>query len=116
MFKLDGLLLAQAQLAASIADLAPVASTFILGGPSEWETRPTGVPGLKEKYGLTYLVVAHDLNPLLSALDGAIYLLDGHPHYAGVDDVVSEELLTHLYGTAIKVVRTAQGDLFTRSA
>ncbi len=38
----------------SIADLAPVASTFILGGPSEWETRPTGVPGLKEKYGLTF--------------------------------------------------------------
>jgi len=38
----------------SIADLAPVASTFILGGPSEWETRQTGVPGLKEKYGLTF--------------------------------------------------------------
>ena len=31
----------------SIADLAPVAGGFILGGPSEWETRPTGVPGLQ---------------------------------------------------------------------
>jgi osmoprotectant transport system substrate-binding protein len=38
----------------SIADLAPVASTFILGGPPEWATRPTGVPGLQEKYGLTF--------------------------------------------------------------
>jgi osmoprotectant transport system substrate-binding protein len=38
----------------SIADLAPVASTFVLGGPPEWETRPTGVPGLQEKYGLTF--------------------------------------------------------------
>lgn len=38
----------------SIADLAPVASTFVLGGPSEWETRPTGLPGLKDKYGLTF--------------------------------------------------------------
>ena len=38
----------------SVADLAPIASTFILGGPTEWETRPTGVPGLKEKYGLTF--------------------------------------------------------------
>ncbi len=38
----------------SIADLAPVAAEFILGGPSEWETRQTGVPGLKEKYGLTF--------------------------------------------------------------
>ena len=38
----------------SIADLAPVASNFILGGPPEWATRPTGVPGLLEKYGLTF--------------------------------------------------------------
>ena len=38
----------------SIADLAPVASTFVLGGPPEWETRPTGPPGLKDKYGLTF--------------------------------------------------------------
>ncbi|WP_420120147.1 ABC transporter substrate-binding protein [Nakamurella sp.] len=45
---------AEANNLTSIADLAPVASTFVLGGPSEWETRPTGVPGLKEKYGLTF--------------------------------------------------------------
>ena len=32
-----------------------------------------------------------------------------------IGDVVQEELLTHLYGTPIRVVRTAQGDLFTRS-
>ena len=30
---------------------------------------------------VTILVVAHDLNPLLPVLTGAIYLLDGHPHY-----------------------------------
>lgn len=38
----------------SIADLTPVASTFVLGGPPEFATRPTGIPGLKEKYGLTF--------------------------------------------------------------
>lgn len=38
----------------TIADLAPVAGEFILGGPSEWETRPTGVPGLQSVYGLTF--------------------------------------------------------------
>jgi zinc/manganese transport system ATP-binding protein len=63
----------------------------------------------------TILVVVHDLNPLLSILDGAIYLLDGHAHYGTIGDVVDSELLTHLYDTPIKVVRTAQGDLFTRS-
>ncbi|MFZ4583850.1 MAG: metal ABC transporter ATP-binding protein [Acidimicrobiia bacterium] len=64
---------------------------------------------------VTILVVVHDLNPLLSILDGAIYLLDGHAHYGAIGDVVDSELLTHLYSTPIKVVRTAQGDLFTRS-
>lgn len=38
----------------SIADLKPVAGELILGGPSEWATRPTGVPGLQAKYGLTF--------------------------------------------------------------
>ena len=55
-------------------------------------------------------MVVHDLNPLLSVLDGAIYLLDGHAHYGAIGDVIDSELLTHLYDTPIKVVRTAQGD------
>jgi osmoprotectant transport system substrate-binding protein len=38
----------------SIADLKPVADKLVLGGPSEWKTRPTGVPGLKKKYDLTF--------------------------------------------------------------
>ncbi|HSF26286.1 MAG TPA: ABC transporter substrate-binding protein [Actinomycetes bacterium] len=38
----------------SIADLAPVAKDLVLGGPPEWKTRPTGVPGLAKVYGLTF--------------------------------------------------------------
>ncbi len=64
---------------------------------------------------VTIFVVAHDMNPLLSVLTGAVYLLDGHPHYGPIGEVVDEDLLTHLYGTRVRVVRTAQGDFFTRS-
>jgi len=38
----------------SIADLSPVASKFVLGGPSEFKTRTDGVIGLKSVYGLTF--------------------------------------------------------------
>jgi osmoprotectant transport system substrate-binding protein len=38
----------------SIADLAPVAKDLVLGGPPEWKTRESGVPGLKKTYGLTF--------------------------------------------------------------
>jgi zinc/manganese transport system ATP-binding protein len=69
---------------------------------------------LRAQREVTILVVVHDLNPLLSILTGAIYLLDGHAHYGAIGDVVDSDLLTHLYDAPIKVVRTAQGDLFTR--
>ena len=70
---------------------------------------------ISSQRSMTTMVVTHDINPLLDVLTGAVYRLDGHPHYAPIGDVVDEHLLSHLYGTSIKVVRTAQGDLFTRS-
>jgi osmoprotectant transport system substrate-binding protein len=38
----------------SIADLAPVASKLTVGGPPEWKTRATGIPGFKKNYGITF--------------------------------------------------------------
>lgn len=70
---------------------------------------------LKRELGVTVLVVAHDLNPLLGVLDSAIYLLDGHAHHAALDKVVDSTLLTHMYGTRIQVAHTLQGELYMRS-
>jgi zinc/manganese transport system ATP-binding protein len=70
---------------------------------------------LNRQLGVTILVVAHDLNPLLSVLSSAIYLLDGHAHFDTLDGVVEEDLLSHLYGTPIQVVRTPQGEFYMRS-
>lgn len=38
----------------AIGDLAPVAGDLTLGGPPEWKTRETGVPGLEKVYGVTF--------------------------------------------------------------
>ena len=38
----------------SIADLKPHASSWVLGAPSEFTTRPDGIAGLKANYGLTF--------------------------------------------------------------
>lgn len=69
---------------------------------------------LNEELDVTILVVAHDLNPLLGVLNSAIYLLDAHPHYAAIDQVIDERLLTHLYGTQIQVAHTLQGELYMK--
>ena len=39
---------------ASIADLEPHAGDLVLGGPPEFESRPNGVDGLREVYGLEF--------------------------------------------------------------
>jgi osmoprotectant transport system substrate-binding protein len=39
---------------ASIGDLAPVAGELTLGGPPEWKERQTGLPGLKDVYGVEF--------------------------------------------------------------
>jgi zinc/manganese transport system ATP-binding protein len=70
---------------------------------------------LHAELAVTILVVSHDLNPLLAILDSAIYLLDGHPHYAPIDEVVDDALLTQLYGTPIQVAHTPLGDRYMRS-
>ncbi|MDD6461608.1 MAG: ATP-binding cassette domain-containing protein [Bifidobacteriaceae bacterium] len=67
---------------------------------------------LNREWGMTIQIVSHDLNMLLPILTGAVYLLDGHPHYSGMSTVLDSDLLTHLYGTKVEVVTTPQGDMF----
>jgi zinc/manganese transport system ATP-binding protein len=69
---------------------------------------------INKESGVTILLVAHDLNPLLSVLTSAIYLLDGHAHFDTLDGIVDKTLLSHLYGTAVEVVHTPQGELYMR--
>jgi osmoprotectant transport system substrate-binding protein len=38
----------------TIADLAPYAKDWTFGAPSEFKSRPNGLPGLKANYGLTF--------------------------------------------------------------
>jgi len=38
----------------SIADLAPIAGTMAFGGPSEFQTRPDGIPGIEKTYGVKF--------------------------------------------------------------
>jgi zinc/manganese transport system ATP-binding protein len=70
---------------------------------------------LHAELAVTILVVSHDLNPLLPILDSAIYLLDGQPHYAPIDDVVEDALLTNLYGIPIQVAHSPHGERYMRS-
>ena len=53
----------------------------------------------------TVLVSAHDMNPLLSAMDRIVYLAHGRAASGSTDAVVRTEVLSQLYGYHIDVVR-----------
>jgi zinc/manganese transport system ATP-binding protein len=57
------------------------------------------------------LLVAHDVNPLAAYLDRVIYLAGGHALCGEVDEVITAETLSDLYGTRIEVLRTSDGRL-----
>jgi len=63
------------------------------------------VRGLQRRLGLTVLFSAHDLNPLLGALDLVLYLGGGKAALGQVDEVITGPVLSRLYGVPIDVAR-----------
>jgi zinc/manganese transport system ATP-binding protein len=61
--------------------------------------------------GVSVLLVAHDVNPLLGYLDQVIYMAGGRATSGSVDQVITSVKLSELYGTPIEVLKTADGRL-----
>jgi zinc/manganese transport system ATP-binding protein len=57
------------------------------------------------------LLVAHDVNPLLSYLDQVIYLAGGRALQGPVEQVITDATLSELYGAPIEVLSTRDGRL-----
>ncbi len=66
------------------------------------------------RLGIAVLFSAHELNPLLGALDRVLYLGGGHAALGTVEEVVTGPVLSRLYGTPIDVVHL-RGRVFVMS-
>jgi zinc/manganese transport system ATP-binding protein len=60
---------------------------------------------VQQSLGITVLFTAHDLNPLLGAMDRVLYLGQGQAVLGSVDEVMTSATLTRLYRAPIEVVR-----------
>ncbi len=69
---------------------------------------------LQVELGITVLFSAHELNPLLGALDRVLYLGGGQAALGTVDEVITGPVLSRLYGSDIEVVRVG-GRIFVMS-
>jgi zinc/manganese transport system ATP-binding protein len=63
---------------------------------------------------LTVLFSAHEINPLLGALDRVLYLGNTHAALGSVDDVITGPVLSKLYGAEIEVIHL-RGRIFVMS-
>jgi len=60
---------------------------------------------LQTELGIAILFSAHELNPLLDAMDRVLYLGNGQAALGTVDQVITGPVLSRLYGSDIDVVR-----------
>jgi zinc/manganese transport system ATP-binding protein len=61
--------------------------------------------------GVAVLLVAHDVNPLLPYLDRVVYLAAGRAVEGPVEQVITGETLSGLYGLPVEVLRASDGRL-----
>jgi zinc/manganese transport system ATP-binding protein len=66
---------------------------------------------LARDQGVTVLLVAHDVNPILPFIDRAVYVAGGHVVAGTPSDVITTDTLTRLYGAPVEVLRTSDGRL-----
>jgi zinc/manganese transport system ATP-binding protein len=65
------------------------------------------VKRVQQELGMTVLFTAHELNPLLEAMDRVLYLGRGQAALGTVDEVMTGPILSRLYGTPIEVLRVS---------
>ena len=63
------------------------------------------VKRIQRDEGITVLFTAHELNALLGAMDRVLYLGQGRAALGTVEEVITSEVLSRLYGVPIDVVR-----------
>ncbi len=55
------------------------------------------------------LLVAHDINPILPAIDRVVYIAHGQVAVGTPEEVITTETLSRLYNTPIEVLRASDG-------
>ncbi len=64
---------------------------------------------IAKETGAAVLLVAHDINPIMSSIDRVVYIAKGHVAVGTPEEVISSETLSKLYGSNVEVLRTGDG-------
>jgi zinc/manganese transport system ATP-binding protein len=67
---------------------------------------------LKRARELTVLLIAHDVNPLLSHIDHVLYVAHGKVAMGKPEEIITSESLTQIYSTPVEVLKDSRGRVF----
>ncbi|GAC1592517.1 MAG: metal ABC transporter ATP-binding protein [Acidimicrobiales bacterium] len=70
------------------------------------------VSAISRSRGMTVVLIAHDVNPLLGALDRVMYIARGRVTIGRPDEVITSERLSDLYQSSVEVLKDSRGRLF----
>ena len=62
------------------------------------------VDRVRQSRGISVLLAAHDVNPLVTRIHRVLYLANGRSHAGPPDEVITSEVLSRLYGAPVEVV------------
>jgi zinc/manganese transport system ATP-binding protein len=62
--------------------------------------------------GLTVILVAHDVNPLLPLLDLVVYVAQGRVAVGTPQEIITSEALSGIYSAPVEVIRDRRGRIF----
>lgn len=67
------------------------------------------IRSISREIGAAVLLVAHDVNPILPAIDRVVYVAHGQVAVGTPEEVITTETLSRLYATPIEVLRASDG-------
>lgn len=66
---------------------------------------------ISKETGAAVLLVAHDVNPILSSIDRVVYIARGHVAVGTPAEVITSETLSKLYDSPVEVLHARDGGL-----
>jgi zinc/manganese transport system ATP-binding protein len=69
------------------------------------------INGVVRSRGVTVLLIAHNINPLLPHLDKVMYIANGGVASGKPSEVLTSESLSTLYGIQVEVLRDPHGNV-----
>jgi zinc/manganese transport system ATP-binding protein len=70
------------------------------------------IADLAREQGLTVILIAHDVNPLMNVIDRVLYVARGRTAIGKPQEMITTETLSRLYGAQVEVLRDSHGHLF----